>query len=91
MRGDKAEFVCDLRWVGDSARDGDARSWSQGTSAHFRELAVAIESEEVVPSSDPHAPAGGELHLEDPVGRTLVPTSDLVVSDFERVRIERDD
>ncbi len=77
--------------IGDSARDCDAGSFSQRTCAHLCKPAVAIKGEEVVAGGDAHPPPRRELDLEDPIGRTLVPTRDRVIPDIEGVGIEGDD
>ena len=79
------------RRIGDPPRDRDASPGAQLAGPQLREHAVAVDGEQVVPRGDADPATGRELHLEDPIRRTLVPTGDVVVPDLEGVGIETDD
>ena len=79
--------------TGSGMRTGTA-TLAPGTQivrANLRELSARVDGEQVVSGRDSYGSTRREFDLVDPIGRALVPTSDLVVTDLERVRIEGDD
>src|SRR5207245_6626025 len=76
--------------IGDPAWNRHHCSGSELGGPYRPQLTTPVKGEEVVAGGDVDRSSRGEDHLEDPVGWSFEPARDLVVADFERLRVERD-